>query len=437
MMCRDTKITFFNFSPYECWAAEEYLEVMAQKGWMLQSMNGAYLKFKRIEPRKIKYSVDVLEKVSSSDHKDRDIVMEYREYCQAAGWKYICEKGLVQVFCTEFEEKTISIHTDEEEKFRSVFQASLFSMGGKLFSILLFLFYIYLQLFKESADLTLATNIGVLAVVVLFSGILINSIELINFFLWVIKVKWRLKENKYMPYNNYRQLRIKNILKIVYSIITLILLLKFLIFDRQSNFKYSIAILFIMGISTIILICVQRYISKKRCSKENNIAITIGSTVVSVYLAAALIIFIAVWCITPTDQSKAPKENVGLTLMDFGYKKDNAENTNVVFDKSILAQRIWYFSDNQGNTVDYTVFHSQYIWIIEFYENRLLNRMNAYVTNLMLMDTNLPEGIKVYSDSEKKSYVLVSKDRVVDIKNNFKDISEDEFLKVVYRKLLD
>jgi len=34
----DIKITFFNFSPYECVAAEEYLEHMAEKGWLLQSL---------------------------------------------------------------------------------------------------------------------------------------------------------------------------------------------------------------------------------------------------------------------------------------------------------------------------------------------------------------------------------------------------------------
>jgi hypothetical protein len=33
---------------------------MAEKGWLLQSIMGAFLKFKKIKPQKIKYSVDVL-----------------------------------------------------------------------------------------------------------------------------------------------------------------------------------------------------------------------------------------------------------------------------------------------------------------------------------------------------------------------------------------
>ena len=37
MISKDTKITFFIYSPYECAAVEEYLEQMAEKGWLLQS----------------------------------------------------------------------------------------------------------------------------------------------------------------------------------------------------------------------------------------------------------------------------------------------------------------------------------------------------------------------------------------------------------------
>jgi len=98
MRSKDTKRKLFNFLPYECRAAEEYLELMAERGWLLQSINGAILKFKKIEPKKIKYSVDVLNKISIFDPKDSDVALEYREYCKAAGWNYVCQKGKIQIF---------------------------------------------------------------------------------------------------------------------------------------------------------------------------------------------------------------------------------------------------------------------------------------------------------------------------------------------------
>jgi len=80
MRIKDTKRTFFIFSPYECAAVEEYLELMSERGWLLQSIKGNFFKFKKTEQKNIKYSVDVLHKVSIFDHKDSDVALEYREY---------------------------------------------------------------------------------------------------------------------------------------------------------------------------------------------------------------------------------------------------------------------------------------------------------------------------------------------------------------------
>jgi hypothetical protein len=114
---KNKKTIFFNFLPYECEAVEEYLEAMAEKGWLLQSASGPFLKFKKVEPQKIKYTVDVFHKISEFDHKESDIALEYREYCQKAGWKYVCQKGKILIFYSEDFENTVPIHTDEEENY--------------------------------------------------------------------------------------------------------------------------------------------------------------------------------------------------------------------------------------------------------------------------------------------------------------------------------
>ena len=64
----------------------------------------------------------MLDKVSIFDHKDSDVALEYREYCQAAGWNYVCQEGKIQIFYTEGDKEIISIHTDEDEKFKAVFK---------------------------------------------------------------------------------------------------------------------------------------------------------------------------------------------------------------------------------------------------------------------------------------------------------------------------
>jgi hypothetical protein len=189
MRIKDIKITLFSYLPYECVAVEEYLEEMAKRGWLLQSVKGYLFKFKRIEPKKIKYSVDVLYEASIFDCKDSNAALEYREYCKAAGLNYVCQTGRIQIFYTEDDRKNISIHTDEEEKYNSVIKASLYNVGWQFILTLIFILDLYMFLFNGSIDYVLASNLMISSILIMLALIFINSIEIISFFIWVIKAK--------------------------------------------------------------------------------------------------------------------------------------------------------------------------------------------------------------------------------------------------------
>ena len=132
-------------------------------------------------------------------------------------------------------------------------------------------------------------------------------------------------------------------------------------------------------------------------------------------------------------QNEVPKEKVSLTLMDFGYKDNNNENLYINFDKSIIAQKIDYSSSSGDNQLTYAILKSNYPSIIKFHEDRLLNRFNSQGNDLKRVKTNLHRNVVVYSDSEKRSFVLVAEDRVVDIKKDLINISDEEFLNKIYR----
>lgn len=78
MIFNNIKITFLFYTPYECTAIEEYLENMAEAGWLLTKIKGPFFKFKKIKPHKIKYSVDVIGKISSFDSKRYAELLDYR-----------------------------------------------------------------------------------------------------------------------------------------------------------------------------------------------------------------------------------------------------------------------------------------------------------------------------------------------------------------------
>lgn len=437
MICKNTKIAFFIYEPYECTAVEEYLEQMAEKGWLLKSVKGPLFKFTKIIPKKIKYSVDVLSKVSIFDHKDTDIALEYREYCQAAGWTYVCQTGKIQIFYTEEDKEIIPIHTDEEEKFKSVFKFSLYNVITQLFLTLVFIFNLYNELFLGNTDFLLSSNFMIFTTVAMLFFILINIINFISFFFWVLRARLKLKENKFMPYNSYKQLRIKNILFKAYSLIIIVTMLMLEIFDNSKYKESTISIFIIVFIIIIISSCIKIFINKKRYSKSTNMIISIISSIVLIFLSLILVGTTIFWSISTAPQSEFPNEKANLTLMDFGYDANTYEDTYIDFYKSFLAQKTEYSYGSKYTDKDlsYTILKSQYPWVIEFHENRLLNRLNEYNTDLNQENTNLPRNIKVYSYKNKRCFILVSKEKVVSIIKNFSDISDDDFLNTVYKKL--
>lgn len=434
MWNKDIKRTFFTFLPYECSAAEEYLELMAEKGWLLQSVKGNFYKFKKTGLKNIKYSVDVLQKVSVFDHKDSDVAVEYREYCKAAGWNYVCQLGKMQIFYTQDDKKTISIHTDEEEKFKSVFKASLYNMGSQFFITLLFIFNLYMQLFIGDTGFVLTSNMGVFGTVGMGSLILMNSIGFIIFLLWVIKVKAKLRRGKGMNYSNYRQVKKKNILRVIFAVIYLFIFLKLLIFNNLDSKGFNITLLIILCIPIIIMMYVRKFINKKRYSKNINRRITIGSVVLSTYLVLMIVVSTTLLG-SESLQDEVPAQTVNLTFNDFGFVGNNDESPYINFDKSIIAQRVDYFGGNDDNYLRYTIFQSNYPLVIKFYENRLLSKLNSYGTDLLEANTKLPDNIVVYSDSVKRTFVLVSEDKVVEIRKDFSDTNEEKFLNKVYKKI--
>jgi hypothetical protein len=447
MWNKNIKRTFFKYLSYECSALEEYLEKMAEKGWLLTSTKKGFFKFRKTEIRKIKYSVDILNKVSFFDHKDSGVSLEYRKYCEAAGWTYICEDGVVQIFYTEDDKDIISIHTDEEEKFKVVFKNSSKFVYGQMYLIIYLIFIMFGQL-SNSTEFSLATNMGIFILILMFSVILTNGIEIINFYIWVIKAKSRLKENKLIHYNRYKHLKRKNILIIAYYLIIALIFLVVSVFDIPGNSKLYIimALIIIVPMLSVILSgnCIKKFIDRKNYSKDANMGIYVGGKLVSLLVSLVISIilsYVIVGGIPDEMQSEVPNEKATLTFTDFGYEKNGDENINIQFDKSILAQKTFYSFNNGVNWFSYTIFESKYAWLVKLDENRLLSRLNydiPFTFKLKPGNANLPANIRVYSErgeGTRNDFILVSEDKVFYLMRLSNDISEEEFLKISYKKL--
>ncbi|MBL4936422.1 DUF2812 domain-containing protein [Clostridium sp. YIM B02515] len=436
MWGKGRKIVFLNLLPYECGAAEEYLSKMAQRGWLLKNVKGTFLIFKRSEPKILRYSVDVLNKISIFDHKDSDEALEYREYCEAAGWNYVCQKGKIQIFCTEEQNEAVSIHTDEQEKLKAVFKASFYDVGMQILLTLIFVFNLYVSMVLGNSSFILSSNMGLLSETGMLILIAANIIEITSFIIWFVKNKIRVKDNKLMVFNDYKRVKAKNIIKISFSFVILLLWIAILVYDDSNGDQLNI-IMFVMMLALILIaVCVKWFINNKRYSRNTNRGLLIGGNIILIYLMVSVIGIFAFRQVIEGNIYTAPMETANLTIEDFGYKDGNNSGPHFMSDKSVLAQEVEYFSDNDDNRLSYNILQSPYPLVIKFYQNRLISWHNRYDNELNKESTSLPDNIKVYRDKKKRIYIFVSHNKVIDAIKELKDTSDEEFIDKVYDKLI-
>lgn len=369
---KSKKVTFFIYSPYECTAVEEYLEMMAEKGWLLESIYEYFFKFKRIEPKKLKYSVEASRRLSIYDEEDTEKSREYREYCIAAGWNYVCQENKLLIFYTEDENKVIPIETDDEEKFKNIFNASIPRILMKISILILFAMQLYFEFIGNRIKYAIAFNSSLFVGILYLIFIAILLTEIMSFFIWAVRSKIGERRHKFTPYNDYKRIKRKNKLKKGYILVFIILAL----FITRSPID---------------------------------------------------------------DNNPSQLSNIKLTAEDFNLNDAMKDKERERFHSSILAKYMRYssFYDDEYR-FDYEILQSEHSWIIDFYKKRALSGLKENNNVEAISDRfNFPNGVEVYSISRDKLeniFILSSRDRFIEIHKDIKDISDEEFIKIVYEK---
>ena len=122
---KNTFIKLVTIREHECKALEKYLEEKALEGWMIQDIICGFLIFKKKEPQKCKFAVDIF----TENEKD-----EYIEYCEAAGWTHLLQHNKYFIFCTK-DQGITPIQTDEEIVLKKVRKSILRNLIYNIFLI--------------------------------------------------------------------------------------------------------------------------------------------------------------------------------------------------------------------------------------------------------------------------------------------------------------
>ena len=98
---RKTKTRLELFSFYDHCGIAAHLEEQARKGWMLEKIGGMGWKYKKTEPRSVKFAVTYCSEASAYDPGPSEDLLNLLEYCDQAGWKLAASNAQMQVFWHE------------------------------------------------------------------------------------------------------------------------------------------------------------------------------------------------------------------------------------------------------------------------------------------------------------------------------------------------
>jgi len=99
------------FSFWDKTGMERHLERMAADGWMLEKMSALFWTYRRIEPKKIRFSLSYYASISDFEPGPTEEQQEFNEFCAHAGWKLAASSVQMQVFYNENEDP-VPIETD-------------------------------------------------------------------------------------------------------------------------------------------------------------------------------------------------------------------------------------------------------------------------------------------------------------------------------------
>lgn len=437
MIIGNNKYVLFNFIPYEYKYLEIYLEKMALKGWKLDKISGNFFKFLKVEPQKLKYSVTLLEKASSMDEENSDTVLEYKEYYEKSGWNFVCENGKTLIFYCENYSENIEINIDERKKFKNISKESLKSIIPILVLTILFLITQYNATLGSYDCRFLAddSQLFLTSVICLFA--LNTLIEIISYLIWCIRGIKALKNSenvKYECYSIYKFRKISN--NIVFYMLMFSLIVTLLI-ENGVELKGSIIIGIILYSVNIFIDFLSNYCKRK--------AMFFISLIIFIIVAISIV---NITTFMNSDKGKylSEEDKFPLTLLDFNdseleensYTSDDVETFSTAFvneDTGIIADNLFYSNEGLNGELVYELFESNYNWAIKYKIRELMSDMKKYNLNYEIIESNLPDYIKVYKNEKADRYLLISNDKVIEISKYNNEQSEKELLDLVYKKV--
>lgn len=270
---RNRKRIFAQFTFHDRTGIQNYLERMAQKGWMLDKITRWSWHFRRIEPKLIHFAVSYFAKTSSFEPEPPEELLRFREFCEHTGWQFCAEAAQMQIFYNEAEEP-VPIETDamlEIESIHASIKKQQLPVYILLSAVMIMNAALRISEFIKYPIINLRSNLSlfvILSVAVLF---IMCVAELGSYFIWRSRaIKAAERDGSFIPTKGNRVL----VLTPLYILLAAFALL---IISEWNGIVSKLFLIF-MGVYAIMLMLshgISELLKRRKASAQTNITVTI------------------------------------------------------------------------------------------------------------------------------------------------------------------
>ncbi|WP_027400029.1 DUF2812 domain-containing protein [Anaerovorax odorimutans] len=282
---RTTKHRFEQFQFYDYTGIKMHLEKMALKGWKLHKITRLYWEYRKIEPKKLTYTVTYFSEASEFNPYHTDNQITFHEYCKNGGWNLVAEWAQMQIFCTEDEDIT-PIDTEESVKLKFIHKAMKKNfLPGNALLMLVSILQFFLQIKNIKSDLVyqLSTGSSLFLTMVWFLISIQTLYILIGYIVWYYKSKRSVNLGGLCAESGRVNKKISNLLLVI-TIVLLVLAM----WTMQNVWAPILGIVTIIVVMTLVF-AIKNALKREEVSRKSNIIITTVSCVILMFIFTSVL----------------------------------------------------------------------------------------------------------------------------------------------------
>lgn len=424
-------------NPYEADCLREKLEVLSEKGWLLEQVEGNRFTFRKGLPRRLRYFIDVRMGETEDEVKNQHVVCENGLSMEECGWEILGMNDTIVVYRSKAMHPS-AICLEPKERLKYINQANGIDFARKLFGNLIPLIIIIWQL-QGYVSQIIASGFTILCILAGGMCTLDSVSEVCTYIVWYLKGRIRARQKKVFRYRSGSSFRLQSAVHWGVACSCLSLLLLEGLWKVVSLGKISLLVsgvifsLLLGGIAGIL-----NYWGRKQVVSMNILYWNVEwiQLVVCICLVIVLLLSehgvfdsirakeeIEVTFYSWTETVKIYEDELPVTLEDLGQERiaalGIARNQEKKIQTSLFATRIEYedkaylAGNYNGIGMEYRIYQSDYPWLVaqdaleEYFESAKEMESSAR----MVMDERWgAKAVYCFTEGEETCYLALYDD---------------------------